>query len=319
MPALVLGFYRTEKPVSGNGWARYADALLATGRGLKRLRPSRRPGHPATLSGTADSAALLARFGAYLTRRIITAGSTACCPIEGDQRPEAACLDQAATARPLSGPGSRCRPAIPMPKPASAAAHHLSAPTPAADRPDPLSSRRRQRADGSPARRPAASVHRASVKSGKLVRNASELAQGAASDRQWTLAYNIARQIDDAFPPGTQMLGAILGVRDHYTSLAWLAGGPPSTGFATRQCDGDVLPLCPGRQVAAGRDQGAIIGPAGRRLPPEIPATPTPISAARASIPNSSMRSFRSNASASRYPRRASGRRRCSRPGARRL
>jgi soluble lytic murein transglycosylase len=51
-----------------------------------------------------------------------------------------------------------------------------------------------------------------------------ELARGAARDRQWSLAYNIARQLDDAFPPGTQIAEQSYGVRDHYTSLAWLAG-----------------------------------------------------------------------------------------------
>lgn len=37
-------------------------------------------------------------------------------------------------------------------------------------------------------------------------------------------AYNIARQIDDAFPPGTVIRETSLAVRDDYTSLAWLAG-----------------------------------------------------------------------------------------------
>jgi soluble lytic murein transglycosylase len=37
-------------------------------------------------------------------------------------------------------------------------------------------------------------------------------------------AYNIARQIDDAFPPGTVIRETPLSVRDDYTSLAWLAG-----------------------------------------------------------------------------------------------
>lgn len=37
-------------------------------------------------------------------------------------------------------------------------------------------------------------------------------------------AYNIARQLDDALPPGTVVRETPLGVRDDYTSLAWLAG-----------------------------------------------------------------------------------------------
>jgi soluble lytic murein transglycosylase len=37
-------------------------------------------------------------------------------------------------------------------------------------------------------------------------------------------AYNIAKQIDDALPAGTVVRDTPLGVRDDYTSLAWLAG-----------------------------------------------------------------------------------------------
>lgn len=37
-------------------------------------------------------------------------------------------------------------------------------------------------------------------------------------------AYNIARQLDDSFPPGTAIRETPLSVRDDYTSLAWLAG-----------------------------------------------------------------------------------------------
>lgn len=37
-------------------------------------------------------------------------------------------------------------------------------------------------------------------------------------------AYNIARQLDDALPPGTVVRETPLGIRDDYTSLAWLAG-----------------------------------------------------------------------------------------------
>jgi soluble lytic murein transglycosylase len=37
-------------------------------------------------------------------------------------------------------------------------------------------------------------------------------------------AYNIARQLGDALPPGTVIRETPLGVRDDYTSLAWLAG-----------------------------------------------------------------------------------------------
>jgi soluble lytic murein transglycosylase len=49
-------------------------------------------------------------------------------------------------------------------------------------------------------------------------------ARGAAADGQWQTAYDIARQIDDAYPPGTDVSLKPYGERDDYTSLAWLAG-----------------------------------------------------------------------------------------------
>ncbi|WP_082449398.1 lytic transglycosylase domain-containing protein [Sphingomonas sp. Leaf231] len=49
-------------------------------------------------------------------------------------------------------------------------------------------------------------------------------ARGAAADGQWQLAYDIARQIDDAYPAGTDVSTKPYGERDDYTSLAWLAG-----------------------------------------------------------------------------------------------
>ncbi|MFB0873951.1 MULTISPECIES: transglycosylase SLT domain-containing protein [unclassified Sphingobium] len=49
-------------------------------------------------------------------------------------------------------------------------------------------------------------------------------ARAAANDSQWSYAYGIASRIDDAVPPGTDLSDQPIGVRDDYTSLAWLAG-----------------------------------------------------------------------------------------------
>jgi soluble lytic murein transglycosylase len=49
-------------------------------------------------------------------------------------------------------------------------------------------------------------------------------ARGAAADKQWSVAWGIARQVDDAFPPATVVRDRSLGERDDYTSLVWLAG-----------------------------------------------------------------------------------------------
>lgn len=49
-------------------------------------------------------------------------------------------------------------------------------------------------------------------------------ARAASSDNQHQLAYDIARQVDDAFPAGTDVSKQPYGERDDYTSLVWLAG-----------------------------------------------------------------------------------------------
>ena len=49
-------------------------------------------------------------------------------------------------------------------------------------------------------------------------------AQGAQSRGDYTMAFNIARQLDDAYAPGDDRTLQPYGVRDKYTDLAWLAG-----------------------------------------------------------------------------------------------
>lgn len=49
-------------------------------------------------------------------------------------------------------------------------------------------------------------------------------ARGAETDRQYSTAYQIARQVHDAVPAGMDVRDQPIGVRDDYTSLAWLGG-----------------------------------------------------------------------------------------------
>jgi soluble lytic murein transglycosylase len=49
-------------------------------------------------------------------------------------------------------------------------------------------------------------------------------ARAANADHQYQLAYDIARQVDDAYPLGTDVSKKPYGERDDYTSLVWLAG-----------------------------------------------------------------------------------------------
>ncbi|WP_267382400.1 lytic transglycosylase domain-containing protein [Sphingomonas sp. GC_Shp_2] len=49
-------------------------------------------------------------------------------------------------------------------------------------------------------------------------------ARAASTDGQYQLAYDIARQLDDGYPQGTDIATKPFGERDNYTSLAWLGG-----------------------------------------------------------------------------------------------
>ncbi len=49
-------------------------------------------------------------------------------------------------------------------------------------------------------------------------------AKAAANDRQWSVAYAIASNVDDAFPPDTRIADQVSGIRDKYSDLVWLAG-----------------------------------------------------------------------------------------------
>lgn len=65
-------------------------------------------------------------------------------------------------------------------------------------------------------------------------------ARGAAADAQYSTAYNIARQVDDAYPPGTDVSERPYGERDDYTSLVWLAG---QTAMKSLARPGDAIAM----------------------------------------------------------------------------
>lgn len=49
-------------------------------------------------------------------------------------------------------------------------------------------------------------------------------ARGAMNDRQYSLAYGIASQVEGVFPPGTDVSARSYGERDEYTNLTWIGG-----------------------------------------------------------------------------------------------
>uniref|UniRef100_UPI003B3B36E8 lytic transglycosylase domain-containing protein n=1 Tax=Sphingomonas sp. TaxID=28214 RepID=UPI003B3B36E8 len=56
------------------------------------------------------------------------------------------------------------------------------------------------------------------------IRALYEFARAAAADKQWSLAYGIAANVDRAYPAGLTIRDRPLAERDPYTSLVWLAG-----------------------------------------------------------------------------------------------
>ncbi|HEX2803088.1 MAG TPA: lytic transglycosylase domain-containing protein, partial [Sphingomicrobium sp.] len=222
--SLVLGFYRLEKPKSGNGWTRYSDALSNAGRGAEAITAAKQAWASSDLSA-ADEAYILARFGAHLTTA------------DHDKRVDALLFDKDPTdasrllawTSPIRRPAFAARIAMQSRDPNAetsfrAAAHRLAADS------GLLMDRLRYLRDGgneNMARQLAAQPHQFTERPADPERWYEMmliLANGAAQDRQWQLTYNIARQLDDALPQGAQLADQSYGIRDNYTSLAWLAG-----------------------------------------------------------------------------------------------
>ena len=67
-------------------------------------------------------------------------------------------------------------------------------------------------------------LERPATNPARYLDTALTLARGAANDRQWTTAYNIAARLDDLYAPGTDVATRPYDERDDYTSLAWLGG-----------------------------------------------------------------------------------------------
>ncbi len=222
--ATVLAFFRSDPPLSGNGFARYAEALSATGRATEALEAARKAWASPDLSAY-DEQSFYARFGTSLTFA------------DHERRADALLFDKKASdaQRFLSLVGAARRPAF-----AARVAMQTRSPNAeylyqqaqhrvAADA-GLLMDRARYLRDGGNeqlARSLFARPHGFTERPADVERFYEMqllLAEGAARSGQWTTAFNIARQLDDSFAPGTDITTQPYGVRDEYTSLAWLAG-----------------------------------------------------------------------------------------------
>jgi soluble lytic murein transglycosylase len=222
--ATVIAFFASDKPTTGNGWARLAEAYAASGRPNEALDAARNAWGKADL-GTTDEQAIWARYGASFTRA------------DQDLRADALLFAKQPT------DAARFLTAVSPDRQASFAAR-IAMQTGAADAEARygavigtvtkdaglmMDRARYLRANGyeSAARDLAARSHNFIYRPADPDRFYEMLllvANGASQDRQWQTAYNIASQVDDVLPTGALVSDQPIGIRDNYTSLVWLAG-----------------------------------------------------------------------------------------------
>lgn len=220
----VIGYFRIMPPLTPLGHARNASALLASGQVEEARSAARAAWHAGAMPRT-DEDRVLATFGAALS------------PADHDRRMETllASGDTASAQRTLAYTSAIMRPyfetRLALQTNAPDAATKLGALGYAAsgnagvlmDRANWLRSGMQSGA----ARSLLAQPHNLTVRPAnpeEWYETLLTIARGAAADKQWTLAYQIASQVDDAYPPGTDISLRPTGERDDYTSLVWLAG-----------------------------------------------------------------------------------------------
>lgn len=223
-PALVVRYFRRFPPLSSAGYLRFAEALQASAQG-NEARDRARAGWRRGVMRSTDEA------------RLMTAFAGAIGPADQDARMDAllwanstsAAQRQLALVTPAKRALYAARLAFRTRAPDAAS---YDAAVPATDRNDAgyIADRAQwlRSSSQSPAARAYLAQQRGSLQRPSDVEEWYEVlltnARAAEADRQYQVAYDIARQIDDAYPAGTDVSTKSYGERDDYTSLAWLAG-----------------------------------------------------------------------------------------------
>ncbi|WP_033919860.1 lytic transglycosylase domain-containing protein [Sphingomonas sp. 37zxx] len=222
--ALVVRFFGRFPPLTAAGHIRHAEALLATGQQTQAQAAARAAWRKGSLR-VADEARLLGGFPGAIG------------PADHDARMDMLLWQGATSAGDrqlaLVSPSKRALFAARLAfRKRSPEAAIFAAQVSQSDRQDPgyIADRATwlRASNQSPAARTyLAQPRRLSALPGRVedwYEVLLQQAQGAAADRQYGTAYDIARQIDDAYPAGTDVSTRPYGERDDYTSLAWLAG-----------------------------------------------------------------------------------------------
>ena len=222
--ATVIAFFAKDKPATGSGWARLADAFAASGRAADALSAAREAWASSDLRST-DEQSIWSRYSASFTRA------------DHDRRVDALLFDKkaddAARFLALTSPQRQAafgaRVAMLKDSPDAESRYRAVIGSVTSDA-GLMMGRARYLRDHNydrSAQDLAARTHSFVYKPADPERFFDMLillANDAANDRQWQTAYNITRQIDDALPAGSNVADQPYGVRDDYTDLAWLGG-----------------------------------------------------------------------------------------------
>jgi len=232
----VIGFFQSTAPTTGNGFARLAESLAASGRPADALIAARSALAQADL-GAADEASLMQRFAGKLIFS------------DFDQRIDALLIARKTSdaQRMMAWSGTSRRAAFAarvalQQRASDAETQYTAVAAQTAGDAGLLYDRARYlREAGSEngARFLLAQQHNFVFRPASIepfLDLALTVARGALADRQYTLAFNIARQVDDLFPAGADVALQPLPVRDDYTSLTWL-GGETALVYLSRPTD----------------------------------------------------------------------------------
>jgi soluble lytic murein transglycosylase len=220
----VVRYFRSFPPLTPAGHARHAFALLASGQPDQARAAAREAWFAGVLPAT-DEQRLLGAFGGALT------------PADHDRRMEALLGDgdtqSAQRTLGWASPGRRplyaARLALQTRAGDARARADALGPAFAGDPGLLIDKASWLRNSGDPlgARQLLAHPRRLTAQPAnpeKFMETMVTMARGAANDRQWTMAYQIASQVDDVYPAGTDVSRKSYGERDEYTNLTWLAG-----------------------------------------------------------------------------------------------
>ena len=223
-PANVIAFFRRYPPQSTGGGVAFARALLASGQPVEAAAAARDAWRRGAMAAS-DESYLLTSFSGQLT------------PADHDARMDALlwagqtglAARQLGWVSPARRPGFAARLSF-RTNAADAASLAFAEPGPLAGDPGYVADRASwlRNNGASPTSRTWLAQSRTLTSYPGNPEEYFEVlltaARGAANDGQYQASYDIARQIDQAYPPATDISIKPYGERDDYTSLAWLGG-----------------------------------------------------------------------------------------------